>query len=212
MMSSRTSGGIKVADRGNRPLSMDVVKLLKTQDAAYLRTMAQRVRREREKVERDGGVRIGGLTDGGKGDGEALVKLGAGVEGKEKVAFVESREEQVAFGKKGGKKKKGGGKGGRGAEGGFTVGRSGLDGDDDDGDDGDAGRSIGGLQALDESIKKKRRRWRESKTKRCEALKRQEEQLKTAEMELERQRAKMNNSIGGVNKNGVKFKIRERKR
>ena len=30
--------------------------------------------------------------------------------------------------------------------------------------------------------------------------------------ELEKQRAKMNSSVGGVNKNGVKFKIRERKR
>jgi len=31
-------------------------------------------------------------------------------------------------------------------------------------------------------------------------------------MILDNQKAKMNNTIGGVNKNGVKFKIRERKR
>jgi len=33
-----------------------------------------------------------------------------------------------------------------------------------------------------------------------------------AEQELDLQRAKMNNSVGGVNKNGLQFKIRQRKR
>jgi U3 small nucleolar RNA-associated protein 11 len=33
-----------------------------------------------------------------------------------------------------------------------------------------------------------------------------------AEEELEKQRAKMSNTVGGTNKDGVKFKIRERKK
>ena len=41
--------------------------------------------------------------------------------------------------------------------------------------------------------------------------KRQKEILKVAD-QLELQRAKMTNTVGGVNKDGVKFKIRERKR
>ena len=45
-----------------------------------------------------------------------------------------------------------------------------------------------------------------------EAIKRRERELVTAEQELDLQRAKMSNSIGGLNKKGVKFKIRERKR
>jgi U3 small nucleolar RNA-associated protein 11 len=47
---------------------------------------------------------------------------------------------------------------------------------------------------------------------RLEMVKKKERELVTAEEELEKQRAKMSNSVGGVNKNGVKFKIRERKR
>jgi U3 small nucleolar RNA-associated protein 11 len=45
-----------------------------------------------------------------------------------------------------------------------------------------------------------------------EALHKREQELIVAERELDHQRAKMNNSIGGVNKKGVKYKIRERKR
>ena len=52
MMSSSThDGGRRVADRGNKALSTEVVKLLKTQDAAYLRTVAQTTRRARERRE-----------------------------------------------------------------------------------------------------------------------------------------------------------------
>ena len=47
---------------------------------------------------------------------------------------------------------------------------------------------------------------------RLRALKKRESELVAAEEELELQRAKMNNTVGGVNKNGVKFKVRERKR
>jgi U3 small nucleolar RNA-associated protein 11 len=47
---------------------------------------------------------------------------------------------------------------------------------------------------------------------RLEMVKKKERELVAAEEELEKQRAKMNSSVGGVNKNGVKFKLRERKR
>jgi U3 small nucleolar RNA-associated protein 11 len=48
--------------------------------------------------------------------------------------------------------------------------------------------------------------------KTLEALRKRELELTKAERELDFQRAKMTNSIGGVNKKGVKYKIRERKR
>ena len=47
---------------------------------------------------------------------------------------------------------------------------------------------------------------------RLQMVRKKERELVAAEEELEKQRAKMNSSVGGVNKNGVKFKIRERKR
>jgi U3 small nucleolar RNA-associated protein 11 len=45
-----------------------------------------------------------------------------------------------------------------------------------------------------------------------QVVKNRERELVAAEEELEAQRAKMNNTVGGVNKHGVKFKVRERKR
>jgi U3 small nucleolar RNA-associated protein 11 len=44
------------------------------------------------------------------------------------------------------------------------------------------------------------------------ALKKRERELTTALHELEIQRAKMSHSIGGINKDGVKYKVRARKR
>ncbi len=45
--------GQKVADRGNPVLSHDAVKLLKTQDAGYLKTMVQTTRKARERLEQE---------------------------------------------------------------------------------------------------------------------------------------------------------------
>lgn len=39
MVNSRTKKGIHVQDRGNEAMPVDVVKLLKTQDAGYVRTL-----------------------------------------------------------------------------------------------------------------------------------------------------------------------------
>ena len=229
MMSSRSSGGVKITERGNnRPLGNEVVKLLKTQDIAYLRTMLQRTRRERERMEEEGGL---GLVGGGsvvlrEGFERRKRKEENGKDGKKTqrkgdghIAFVGSREEQMAFGKE-----RMGMKGSRG--------RNEDEGGDNDNDRSDGGEGqasiategdVDGVHSrsfsareksylLDDSIVKNRRRWREAKIRHYEALKLREEQIKLAEIELERQRARMNNSVGGVNKNGVKYKIRERKR
>jgi hypothetical protein len=51
MLSSRTDeAGRLLADRGNKSLSQDVVRLLKTQDAGYLRTKLQIERKRQEKL------------------------------------------------------------------------------------------------------------------------------------------------------------------
>ncbi|KAL7269652.1 UTP11-like, U3 small nucleolar ribonucleoprotein [Rhizina undulata] len=54
MTSSHTrDGGIRVADRGNEVLSQDAVKLLKTQDAGYLRLQSSSERKKIEKLEKE---------------------------------------------------------------------------------------------------------------------------------------------------------------
>lgn len=65
-----------------------------------------------------------------------------------------------------------------------------------------------------EQIKLRRRRRHNLKVLegRLEGLRAREASLKTTLDHLDKQRAKMNNTIGGTNKNGVRFKLRERKR
>jgi U3 small nucleolar RNA-associated protein 11 len=149
MMSSKTLKGVKVGDRGNKALSHDVVMLLKTQDAGYLRTVLQKTKLERQKAEN-----AFALTN--------TVESTA----KPRKIFVDSIEEQAQF----------------------------VDEDDaqDEWDD-------------SESDDKPR-------PETLRALKKREQELATALLELDLQKARMSNSIGGVNKNGVKYKVRSRKR
>ncbi|KAK7550536.1 U3 snoRNP-associated protein-like protein Utp11 [Phyllosticta citricarpa] len=200
------STGTKKGDRGNEALSNDVVKLLKTQDAGYIRTMLQKVRKERQKAEE------GFVLDDEEGEIEAL--KGRAGKGKHTV-FVGNQEEQSNFqpeewfgvedeeqlmkpwGRRIKKSKKQ---------------------DDDEEmkndqvsqkptpkDDASAARE-------QRRIRKMREQAREQKRLRIEALKNRERELVLAEQEIEKQRAKMSNQVGGVNKNGVKFKVRERKK
>ena len=191
MMSSKTKNGQRIADRGNKALSMDVVRLLKTQDAGYIRTMLQRTRKEREKLEME--VQL-------ESEGKFLPLRGDETEGHDseehakRIAFVESREEQ----------------------------RDMLVVKDDDAETHTLGSSKR-LSRKAEAAKrqaeiaagraqKKRAHQHEVRRDLLEAVRKREDDLVTAEQELELQRAKMSHSIGGVNKQGLKFKIRERKR
>jgi U3 small nucleolar RNA-associated protein 11 len=60
--------------------------------------------------------------------------------------------------------------------------------------------------------RKKRKRLQEMRVAKLEALRKRQREVMIAADQLELQRAKMAHSVGGVNKNGVKFKLRERKR
>jgi len=62
------------------------------------------------------------------------------------------------------------------------------------------------------AIQKKRENQQEKQRATIKALRERESDLLTAERTLESQRDRMQNNVGGVNKNGVKFKVRERKR
>ncbi len=216
MMSSRTRNGRqKVADRGNKALSHDAVKLLKTQDAGYLRTMAQKARKERERLEEDYLL----------GEGRGVRVLGQGAEAKERehTIFVESREEQQDFR----------------PEKWFGTTEEGLNkvynrpraveiyhsqrSDDDGGADKGNSEAVKAkskraveaeLQARKDrkALRRLHKRAEEARRHRLEAAKVRERNLIAAERELDLQRARMSNSIGGVNRNGIKWKVKERKK
>ncbi|KAK7181901.1 hypothetical protein DPSP01_009496 [Paraphaeosphaeria sporulosa] len=205
MMSSTVDkAGRKVTDRGNKSLDMDVVKLLKTQDAGYIRTMLQMVRNEREELEKrlvleDEEVRV--LKDG---DNER--------KGRHTV-YVGRKEEQDEFdddewfGKGAEMPGRGGGK------------EPQVEDDDEEGTSKKQKRPSKRQQEAKDLAQKqeqlfmsKRERAQQRAAAHLEAVKARERALMAAEEELELQRAKMNHTVGGVNKNGVKFKIRERKR
>ncbi|KAI9753549.1 MAG: hypothetical protein M1835_000979 [Candelina submexicana] len=216
MMSSNTrNGGQKVADRGNKPLSQDVVRLLKTQDAGYLRTMIQKERKQREKLEQ-----VFMLGDGEGASARVLGKPSmVDAEGKHTI-FVDSREEQRSFDSKAWFDTDDKGLSRR-----FNRPRKVVGSPEDEDEDTMAipkgtkqqrsRRLIDAeLRAVKEerALRKKHRREQEARKVKLEALKARETSLMAAEQELDLQRAKMSNSVGGVNKAGIKWKVKQRKK
>ena len=200
MLSSKSRGGKKIADRGNPVLSADAVKLLKTQDSGYLQTMLQKTRKAMERLEAEFI-----LTQNRENEGMKVNVLGKeGVQG-EKIVFVANKGEQSSW----------------------------LDGQKDeepvprDNEELELNadllypsvakrrRAIEKREKLRKEKLLRLRKYRKEKNVRrtkLEALKVRERDLRDAENELDLQKAKMNNTIGGVNKNGVKWKQRERKK
>ena len=197
MLSSSTKKGRKLADRGNPLLSHEAVQLLKTQDSGYLQTMVQKTRKAIERLEEEFTL---------KGKGEEIGTLdGERGEGR-KVVFVANEAEQRGW-----------------------LDRSNAvasrDGEPQDAEKDD--KEVGGMRrpksrkALqkEQTAQKEDKLWRkriardkEVKATRLTALKAREKDLRDAENELELQRAKMSNTVGGVNKAGVKWKVRERRK
>jgi U3 small nucleolar RNA-associated protein 11 len=221
LSSSVDKRGLKVADRGNEALSTDVVKLLKTQDAAYIRTVLQQVRRERARLEEK-------LVLEEAGEVELVRDGGETRQGVHRV-FVGDEGEQEHFD----------------ADAWFGEGKSmpsasvpevpreweseseseSADGGEGSEEDEEAppqpqkktpsAKKIKEAEDKAKAAKKfeKTRSRAQSRTAfRLQMVRKKERELVAAEEELEKQRAKMSSSVGGVNKNGVKFKIRERKR
>lgn len=216
--------GQKVADRGNPVLSHDAVKLLKTQDAGYLKTMAQATRKKRERLEEEILVQDGAKRLGGQ-DGRHLV-------------FVESREEQknVIETLKGFKADDDDDgcrlsipprlRGIKAPEISCEINClhladeihiTGSENGDQSPPDQQPDRTSNQKEDLsklenERRLRKLRKRAQARRLSRLELLKAREKELLAAERELELQRAKMSNSVGGVNKAGFKWKVRERKK
>lgn len=205
MMSSRTdSKGLKVVDRGNKSLSVDTVKLLKTQDAGYLSTMVQKTRKARGKLEQQ--VILG------KGGKENIVKLANdayNLSNPKHIIYVGSTEEQKSFNSD--------------RKSSYTrTAKEDFEVDVDEEANPVAKRSAPtskkAIEAQAELLKaqlklrKQRRKYQDTYKSQLDALKKRERDLMAAEHELELQRAKMSGSVGGVTKAGIKWKVRQRKR
>ena len=199
MMSSTSKGGIRSSKRraensggGGKSLSMEVVQLMKTQDQGYLQTALQRTKKERERVEEDVLLGENGVNSLSKSKG--------------RVVFGDSVSSEDLFGPQ--KNQELGGI--------------------DEFEDFDSGQ-LTSNKILDENnetseeesenltpdqrtARQRNQHTLDVKRRKLEALKIQEQELSIALREVEQQRAKMNGTIGGLNKNGTKFKARQRKR
>jgi U3 small nucleolar RNA-associated protein 11 len=211
MMNSTTKNGIKVAKRhadnsggGGKSLNMDVVKLMKTQDVAYLRTVLQSTKKEIARLEQE-------VIAGDKG-----VNVDAVSSAKRKTVFAEEGESEPEMMSEDDDMDDFNDVSGLEGFEGFGA-MDGLDdGSDDDMSDAPAEKTDSKPLTKEEkaarTLAKRKRHFMETRRNKLEALKDREENLATALRELEDQRVQMNGKAGGVNKNGVKFKVRQRVR
>ncbi|KAF3491263.1 U3 snoRNP-associated protein Utp11 [Arthroderma uncinatum] len=194
MMSERSKTHGKHGARESKSLNHATVSLLKTQDAGYLRVVGERVRRQLVQTEQE-------------------VNLQKGIEeaeslGGKKTIFVDSVEEQQE-------------KAYRDEE--DDSEDDSVNGELDSGSAGKQKQATGTIskkqleaekQARKEIFKARRLKEKaaESRLKKLETLKQQHADISAAEEELALQRAKMARSVGGSNKQGIKWKVRERKK
>ncbi|KAI7189848.1 hypothetical protein KC363_g4716 [Hortaea werneckii] len=88
----------------------------------------------------------------------------------------------------------------------------GLNGPDDGADVSMDEEEDEGLSKEELAARRRKKNALKAKQRYLDALRDREDQLTEALRRVEAQRARMNSTVGGVNKNGVKFKVRERKR
>jgi U3 small nucleolar RNA-associated protein 11 len=178
--------GAVEGDRGNKAMDVDTVRLLKTQDLGYIRTMRNVATKEvRELEERwvlAGGTEMEDDEDDDESDDEMSTPASKPQNPKKIVFFDAADEREQALEKKAEDEDEAMG-----------------DSDKDDKKEAEARRKEQNLEKLE-------RRLRSAKKK----LK----ALKDAEYELELQQAKMAKTAtsGGITKSGRRIKVRERKR
>ncbi|KAJ5332917.1 Small-subunit processome [Penicillium brevicompactum] len=215
---NRTQGkhgrGAGTARASAADLSHDALKLLKTQDKGYLRTVGERLRREIERLERDVELQNGLKKSLGEKGGAAKDQsddedgsdddfddfdFGAPVQPKpNRTVFADDRKDQLAMKKQRLQKDDAS--------------------DDEDQETPKARKTPKQLEAERKALvearraRKTRKRAVEARANKLAALRKQHKEVQAAEKELDWQRAKMGNSVGGTNKDGIKWKIRERKR
>ena len=214
MMSAEKGTAGKHGKGGNEALlSHDAVKLLKTQDSGYLKMVSNRGRREVEKLEQQ--VKLAEVMredDATKAGRKIVFSDEATPKGsKKRKRFSRDMESEILQ----------------------EVSQP-MDADqdsdyasiqqqvreyvDDENNSASIRRpkspstkdSLASKRLLAE--RKRRRRLQELRANKLEALKKRQREILAAANALDAQRARMARTVGGVNKDGIKFKVRERKR
>jgi U3 small nucleolar RNA-associated protein 11 len=218
--------GVSRDSAAARGLGHDAIKLLKTQDQNYLRTVGERIRRQIERLEQDMHLQDGmnaalGVKSKKKeeeqeeGDDDEFdgfddfddLDFGAPVTQKpRKVVFADDKGDQQSM---------------------LRLREDDDVMDDDEDEDEDVAKEKASsqtrktpkqLSAEKEAMREARRarkirkRVIEGRENKLAALRKQYEAIQKAEREVELQRGKMDRSVGGSNKHGLKWKVRERKR
>ncbi|KAL7620462.1 hypothetical protein AAE478_009457 [Parahypoxylon ruwenzoriense] len=184
-------------DRGNRALDLDAVRLLKTQDVGYVRTVRNVALKEAKALE-ERVVGLGGSPDVQEEDddddeeeGFALAPANRKVSKPKKIVFSEGAEERDDLLK--------------------TLAADKKRGDDDSDVDLDS-KAEDDPEAL---RAEQRQRLLEKLQRRLQNARKKLRILARTEQQLEMQRSKMGKTAtsgNGVTKSGKKFKVRERKR
>ena len=210
MLSSQSRKGRKLADRQNPVLGQDVVKLLKTQDAGYVTTMLQKTKQARARLEQEFVL--------SEDQGAELMGAFSSQEKGSHTVFVNNEKEQKQY-------KVHEGSAFRGGSATRKPENPSMNEEEDDSDGKPhlylpkevlKSRRAAERQELalkqDKLLRKQHRKGQDARKSKLAALKAREKDLVEAENELDLQRAKMSNSVGGTNKAGVKWKVRERKK
>jgi U3 small nucleolar RNA-associated protein 11 len=178
--------------------------LMKTQDVAYLRTVLQSTKKEIARLEQE-------VIAGDKG-----VNVDAVSSAKRKTVFAEEGESEPEMMSEDDDMDDFNDIAGLEGFEGFGAMDDLDDGSDDDMSDAPAEKTDSKPLTKEEkaarTLAKRKRHFMETRRNKLEALKDREENLATALRELEDQRVQMNGKAGGVNKNGTKFKVRQRVR
>ena len=207
-----TVGRDSAAARG---LSHEAIKLLKTQDQGYLRTVGERTRREIERLEREVQLQDGmneslgrkghkkepkhDEFDGFDDDLDGLdFDMSSPPPKSRKVVFADDKSDQKTI-----KKQR------------LQEEEAEATGNKNEEPTRKTPKQIAAAQqarADSRRASKLRKRAAEARQNKLTALRKQFSEIEAAEREVDWQRGKMDNSVGGTNKHGIKWKIRERKR
>ncbi|KAI1827101.1 small-subunit processome [Xylaria intraflava] len=193
---SKRWDGTVAGDRGNKSLDVDVVRLLKTQDMGYIRSVRnvamKEVRGLEERVIALGGDIDNLLANEAEEDDDMDLDFDFGEDtdakkggaGNKKIVFADGQDEREDRIRR------------------DTEQDSSDEGEHADGEDTEARRT----EQKQKLLEKLRRRLQNARKK--------QRVLAQAEQELDLQRARMAKTatVGGVTKSGKKFKVRERKR
>ena len=209
MLSSQSRKGRKLAGRQNPVLDQDVVKLLKTQDAGYVTTMLQKTKRSKTRLEQDF------VLNDGKG-----VKLLSAISSQKKgshMIFVDNTEQQRQYRPEDKVASR------RDSTRRLEDSSRNMEEDDSDGvpficlpQEPPVARRAGERDELASKQKKVLRKYRrkeqDARKSKLAAMNAREKDLVEAKNELDFQRARMSNNVGGITRVGIKWKVRERKK